>query len=66
MENSRFNELTEIIITRENGEVLAIIPNDDKTEIVQKKDIVIRMNYGEKRKYIGNENTGKVYLADKE
>ena len=66
-EENVFDNLKEIVIVKaDTKEVLAIIPNDDNAEIVQKKDIIIRMNYGEKRKYIGNENTGKVYLVDKE
>lgn len=58
-------ELKEIIITTEDGEVLAAIPMNEG-EIIQKKGITVHMNYGEIHKYIGNEETGKIYLASEE
>lgn len=54
-------QLTEINITRENGELLASI-NFDSMNVINADDVVVRMNYGKPKEF--EDKAGVVYIKD--
>ena len=53
-------KLTEIVVTTEDGEFIAVIPKDG--DIIQRHDVVLRFNYGEPKRY--EDVGGKVYVVE--
>lgn len=57
------DKLKAIAITTEDNEVLAVIPNDGTSEIIQKNGVLVRFNYSDKE-YKFEDKDGKVYIKE--
>ena len=54
-------QLTEINITKENGELLASI-NFDVMNVINPEGVVVRMNYGKPKGF--EDRDGKIYIKE--
>ena len=54
-------QLTEINITKENGELLSSI-NFDSMNVINADDVVVRMNYGKPKEF--EDKAGVVYIKE--
>lgn len=54
-------QLTEINITKDDGELLASI-NFDEINVIAQDDVIVRMNYGKPKMF--EDRDGKIYIEE--
>lgn len=54
-------QLTEINVTKENGELLASI-NFDAMDVINPEGVIVRLNYGKPKDF--EDKDGKIYIKE--